>query len=61
MAEFLKEELILPATDDRIFKTLLTHSNAELVLIDILFIMIRGRIRSTDSHRLSRREYEFIV
>ena len=46
MAEFQKEELILPATDDRIFKTLLTHSNAELVLMDIISNVIGQNIKT---------------
>jgi len=33
---FAKDAEILPATDDRIFKTLLTHPNAKQVLIDIV-------------------------
>ena len=44
-SQFLaKDADILPPTDDRIFKTLLTHPNAKQVLIDIVSSIIEQKI-----------------
>ncbi|MDR2577458.1 MAG: Rpn family recombination-promoting nuclease/putative transposase [Chitinispirillales bacterium] len=46
MAKLLKDADILPPSDDHIFKTLLTHPDAEHVLVDIISAVIERTVIS---------------